>query len=198
MKKSIGKTDPDTTIHTLPWNRFWARWIDLTIHLLISFLIYRLLSCLSFIGELLPQHYDINLKKYLFFMGMIFIVFIIYETFFLCIFAATPGKALFCIRVIGSDGKKLNVRAAAIRAICLYWFSLYFYILPTLGTIFGFWLSSSYYEKNGTFRWDKYSNCMVCQNLLPRFRRDFAILFSIFCIVIRHIPETVFVYKIFY
>ncbi len=196
MKKSISNANPNTTIGTLPWNRFWARWIDLFIHLLMTFFTYRFLVYLPYLSDLFPQNRDFDLKKYLFLMGITFIVFVIYETIFLCVFSATPGKALFRIRVMGNDGKRLNVSAAATRAVTIYWFVLYFYLLPTIGTIFGFWLSSSYYEKNGTFRWDKYSNCIVFQEPLTRRRRSIAILFSVLCITIRHIPEFIFLYKI--
>ena len=178
----------------LPWDRFWARWIDLVIHLLVSFLIAYFLVKNTCIIDLF--HLNNDILKYAIFWVWICIAFVIYETFFLCVFTATPGKALFRIRVFSSDGKKLNVRAAAIRSITLYFFGLYFYIFPTITPIIGFWLSSYYYKKTGKFRWDKFSNCILHQNSLSSRRRNISIGCSVFCIATRHIPDIIIVYEI--
>jgi uncharacterized RDD family membrane protein YckC len=180
--------------YPLPWDRFWARWIDLFIHLFIS--------CFIFILFVYDPSLDVSklntgiiIKRIIIVLVMAFVAFIVYETFFLCLLATTPGKALFGISVLGSNGKKLNVRAAVVRAVSLYASCLYFYILPTIGPFLGFWLSSYYYTRNGRFVWDKLSDCVVCQKTISKKRRNISRLFSILFIVIRHAPETLFLYE---
>ncbi len=185
-----------TCSFSLPWDRFWARWIDLLIHVLITFTIFYFLvyDPSENVGHL---NSPILLNKILIVLLIGFISFVFYETFFLCVFAATPGKALFRIQVLDCAGMKLKVLQALKRAFSFYCLGLFFYILPTIGPPIGFWLSSYYYTKTGKFRWDKTSGSVVSQKeISTACRRQFIILSSV-CIVVRHLPEIVFMVCIF-
>jgi len=182
---------------SLPWDRCWARCIDLTIHMVIFFLIYRFSGISAYVVELRQQTGHINFTMYIIVWGIVIALFLLYEILFLCIFGATPGKILFKIRVVGSDGKKLGFGAAFLRAISLSWFGLYLYFGISFGLIIGFFLSSRYYKKTGTFRWDTFSNSIVSQIPLTTWRRNVSILLAIFFITLRLLPECIFVYVSF-
>ncbi len=180
--------------YPLPWNRFWAKWIDLFIHLLISCLLF-LIFVYDPSVDVSKLNTNIVIKNIIITLAIAFLAFVVYDTFFLCIFASTPGKALLGISVLGNTGKKLNVRAAIVRAVSFYASCLYFYILPTIGPFFGFWLASYYYSRTGRFLWDKLSYSIVHQKGISEKRRIISKLFSILFILIRHAPEFVFMYE---
>jgi uncharacterized RDD family membrane protein YckC len=190
--------DQQTKSFPLPWDRFWARCIDLLLHLFISFLMYFLLGVGSCMEKLVQQTSDINFVKYIHIINFIIIwsivsaVFLFYESFFLSIFGATPGKALFRIKVTGSDGSKLSFGAALVRAIYVYWFGHYFYLFTPDAYTIGYWFSSRYYKKTGTFRWNKASGSTVNQEALATLRRKLLILLAVFCLMLREIPLLVF------
>jgi len=115
----------------------------------------------------------------------------------LSFFGATPGKALFSIKVTDSEGQKLSLRAALIRAIYVYLFGHYFSLLTPDGYVIGYWFSSRYYKKTGTFRWNKASNSIVSQTPLTLLRRKLLIMLAIFCLIMREVPILFVVYKVF-
>lgn len=182
----------------LPWNRFWARCIDLLLQLLISFLIYFLLGIGSYLQELTTQTGNI---KYFQFINVVItwvivsVVFLVYESFFLVAFGASPGKALFRIEVIGNDGNELSIDAALRRAISLYWFGHYFFLFNSNIFIIGYWFSGRYFKKTGTFRWDKISNSVVIQHDLSSRLRYLLIILGSICITIRVAPLLIMSYN---
>jgi uncharacterized RDD family membrane protein YckC len=179
----------------LPWDRFWARCIDLILHYLISFSIYFFSGIGSYAKELMHQTGYYYLMMFIIVWTIVSVVFLLYESFFLSVFEATPGKALFHISVTGSDGKKLSFGAALVRAISLYWFGHYFFLFGPDVFVIGYWFSSRYYKKTGTFRWNKTSNSIVSQEPLTLLRRKLFILLAIFCITLRLVPGIVIAYK---
>lgn len=187
--------------YSLPWDRFWARCIDLTLQMGISLLVYLVIYFSSDIinpsfTNLLNQSGKINFKIWLIIWVTVSVVFILYETIFLSVFATTLGKALFNIRVTEINGEKLSFNGALIRAISFYWFALYFLVFATFGPIVGFWFSSRYYKKTGTFRWDKFSGSIVNQLPLTVCRRNIAVCLAVSCIILWLIDQSVFLHKI--
>jgi uncharacterized RDD family membrane protein YckC len=172
----------------LPWDRFWARCIDLLLQLLISFLIYFLLGIGSYLQELTTQTGNI---KYFQFINVIItwvivsVVFLLYESLFLIVIGASPGKALFRIKVKGNDENKLSLNSALRRAISLYCFGHYLFLFNLNIFVIGYFFSGRYFKKTGTFRWDKVSNSVVIQNSLSSRRRNLLIMLGIICITIR-------------
>lgn len=182
----------------LPWDRFWARCIDLLLQLLISFLIYFLLGTGSYLQELTTQSGNI---KYFQFINVVItwvivsVVFLIYESFFLVVFGASPGKALFRIEVIGNDENKLSINLALRRAISLYWFGHYFFLFNLNIFVIGYFFSSRYFKKTGTFRWDKTSNSVVIQHDLSSRRKHLLTILGSICIAIRVLPPLIMAYN---
>ncbi|MFA5385840.1 MAG: RDD family protein [Eubacteriales bacterium] len=179
----------------LPWDRFWARCIDLPIHYLILFLILIFSGVSSYVAGLTPIEYK-GVKVLIIAWAVLSAEFILYEFIFLSIFGATPGKALFRIKVTGNDGKKLSFSAALVRALSVYCFGHYLFVFQEVFVI-AYWFSSRYYKKTGTFRWDKASDSVVSQGLLTLLRRKLLILLAIFCITLRLSPVLIIVYKFF-
>jgi uncharacterized RDD family membrane protein YckC len=187
----ISTTNQEQQIQSfpLPWDRFWARCIDLLIHFIILFLIFLFLRFFLRLGDYpFDSSNSIKFRIDIIVFVILCIEFLLYESLFLSFFGATPGKALFSIKVTDSEGQKLSFRAALIRAIYVYWFGHYFSLLTPDGYVIGYWFSSRYYKKTGTFRWNKASNSIVSQKPLTLLRRKLLIMLAIFCLIMREVP----------
>ena len=129
----------ETKSFPLPWDRFWARCIDLLIHYLILILIYSILILFgisSYLSELSPNSKIVIIIAW----AIISAVFIIYEFVFLSIFGATIGKALFRIKVKGKDGRNLSVSRALKRVLYVFYFGHYLFVLQEIFLIAYFFL----------------------------------------------------------
>jgi len=189
--------DQQTKSFPLPWDRFWARCIDLLINLLILFSIFVFLRIGSSLTELINQDStSASIKVIIIVWLIVSAEFLLYEFLFIGIFGATPGKYLFRIKVIGSDGEKITFSAAWRRAISVYWFGHYFSLLTIDGYVFGYWFSSRYYKKTGIFRWNKASNSVVIQAPLSPLRRKLLILLAVACLVLREFPLLIFLIEL--
>jgi len=189
---SVKVQEPANPSFLLPWDRFWARCIDLAIHALLFFLIYMFSGIGSYVYKLNQAGWS-YIKLYIIVWPIVCVVFLLYESIFLSIYGATPGKALFRIRVTGSDGKKLSFGVALLRAISLYWFSCYFFLFSFDVFVIGYWFSGRYYKKTGIFKWDKIINSSVSQKPLKPFCRKIFIIFAVFCIALRLLPSLIVV-----
>ncbi len=180
---SIANQNQQVQSFPLPWDRFWARCIDLFIHYLILFLIILIsifLGVSSYISELSPNSKIVLIIAW----AIISAVFIIYEFVFLSIFGATPGKFLFRIRITENDGNKLSISKALKRVLYVFCFGHYLFMFQEIFLI-AYFFSGRYYKKTGKFRWDKASDSMASQGLLTPLRRKYLILLAIFCITLR-------------
>jgi uncharacterized RDD family membrane protein YckC len=206
VKESINEQKPNimkkqeqhTQSFPLPWDRFWARCIDLLIHFLILFLIFIFLRIFLRLND---YPFDSSLSMKLLIATIVWAIvsveFLLYESLFLHFFGATPGKALFRIKVTDSEGQNLSFRMALVRAIYVCWFGHYFSLLTIDGYIIGYWFSSRHYKKTGNFRWNIASNSIVLQKPLTLLRRRLLILFAFFCLVLREIPLLIALIKLF-
>lgn len=182
----------------LPWDRFWARCIDLLIHFIILFSIFMFLRIFFKLSDY-PFNASSSIKFLLdaIVLVILCIEFLLYESLFLHFFGATPGKALFHIKVTDSEGQKLSFRAAFVRAIYVYWFGHYFSLLTADGYVIGYWFSGRRYKKNGKFRWDKASNSIISQKPLSILRRRLLIMLAIFCLTMREVPLLIVLIVVF-
>jgi len=184
----------ETKSFPLPWDRFWARCIDLPIHYLILFLILILPGISSCITDLTPIAYS-SKKVLIAAWAIISVEFILYESIFLSTLGATPGKILFRIKVTGNDGRKLSFTASLTRALYVYCFGHYLFVFQEI-FIIAYIFSGRYFKKAGTFKWDKACNSVVSQELLNPLRKTFLILLAIICLTLRLSPALFIIYKI--
>lgn len=204
MTESISRTESEivtnlekrTKSFPLPWDRFWARCIDLLINLLIIFLIYLIYFYFKISGHNWSQFHNsisVKLLETVIVLVILFIEFSLYESLFLHFFGATPGKALFRIKVTDSERQYLSFRAALVRSIYVYWYGHFFSLFTPDGYLVGYLLSGYHYKKIGTFRWDKASKSIVSQNPLNPLRRKLIILFAFIFLILREIPLLILV-----
>jgi len=190
---SIANQNQQVQSFPLPWDRFWARCIDLLIHYLILILIYSILILFgisSYLSELSPNSKIVLIIAW----AIISAVFIIYEFVFLSIFGATIGKALFRIKVKGKDGRNLSISKALKRVLYVFYFGHYLFVLQEIFLI-AYLFSGRFYKKTGTFRWDTTSDSVVSQGLLTPLRRKLLILLAITCLSLRLSPVLFITYK---
>ena len=102
----------------LPWRRYWARVLDYS---LVALAVDRLL-------ELFPMWSYPRLPLYL-------LVMLLVEPLVLMLFATTPGKAIFGIRVTDPEGKRLSYGAGVERTWSVLWDGMGMNI-PLLGWYF--------------------------------------------------------------
>lgn len=89
----------------LPWRRYWARMLDLLLcSMAAARLIVHLLSWWEFGST-----------------ALVLLLMLLLEPLSLCLFATTPGKLIFGIRVTDPDGKKLRYNAALERTWGVLW-----------------------------------------------------------------------------
>ena len=120
----LAALDQDTPVEdapprlNLPWRRYWARVLDYS---LVALAVDRLL-------ELFPMWSYPRLPLYL-------LVMLLVEPLVLMMFATTPGKAIFGIRVTDPEGKRLNYAAGIERTWSVLWDGMGMNI-PLLGWYF--------------------------------------------------------------
>lgn len=193
----IGNQDQKATQYPLPWDRFWARCIDLFLQAVLCFLIWIFSGIGSWVSGTIHKRdlQDIShltnphfWQVYLIFFAMMSLAFFLYEVFSVSVLGATPGQILFKIKIADREGRKLNFYNAFKRSIYLFWFGYYFYNFTFHGFIIGYWLSSRYYKKRGTFRWDQASDSIINQETLTRTRKRVYRFLAMCCLFVCMVP----------
>lgn len=87
----------------LPWRRFWARDLDMMV-------------CGFLVGIVFPGERSQAMTLLLTLLTLVLL-----EPLCLQLFATTPGKAIFGIRVTDADGGRLSYSAAIQRTCCVLW-----------------------------------------------------------------------------
>lgn len=133
-----------------PWIRFWARWIDTTIFLIIATLI--LIAVIHFIPYLtiLLQIPD-TLYGIIFLFTYVFI-----EAFLLSTLGTTPGKTLFKIKLRDKNHKKLSYKIALRRSFTVWYVGLGigFPLIQIITQIYAY----KHLKKHGITSWDSDEN----------------------------------------
>ena len=129
----------------LPWRRYWARVLDYS---LVALAVDRLL-------ELFPMWSYPRLPLYL-------LVMLLVEPLVLMLFATTPGKAIFGIRVTDPEGKRLSYGAGVERTWSVLWDGMGMNI-PLLGWYFEY-KSLQEAEEEITLPWEWESDLTFADN----------------------------------
>ena len=104
-----------------PYRRFFARWFDIYLYLLL------LCSVVRFSGyDLL----DAMMSSWAMFS---LLPFVLLEAIILHLTKTTPGKFLLRLRVVGPEEEALSLRAALVRSLRVYILGLGFMVLPLTG-----------------------------------------------------------------
>ena len=125
------------------WQRFFARFIDLTIFSLIAW-------CLGAASGLL-EHGEVWNPRFIALLLPPFL-WIPFEAIFLAVWGATPGKALLGLHVVNADGEKLSFRQAFLRSFDV-WFVGCGMELPILNILLKV-MSLFRYRQLGETSWD--------------------------------------------
>lgn len=125
------------------WQRFFARFIDLTIFSLITW-------CLGAASGLL-EHGEVFNPRFIALLLPPFL-WIPFEAIFLAVWGATPGKALLGLQVVNADGAKLSFRQAFSRSFDV-WFVGCGMELPFLNILLKV-MSLFRYRQLGETSWD--------------------------------------------
>ena len=132
-----------------PWIRFWARYTDMYfISLVVGFLI-----------GLVSEEWIYEVSEIV--LGIIVAAtWVVIEPWFLSTWAATPGKALFRIRVTKFDtGQKLNYSESFLRAANV-WFRGLGLAIPVVNLVTQF-VAYNHLKASGVTTWDKNSNSVT-------------------------------------
>ena len=143
-----------------PWIRLWARAIDYVLFLVVYYLLIFILStqgaAIRFSENLMI---DVLIWPMLANAPLAF-----YEAFWISTIATTPGKALFCIRVLTKDGAKLSFPQALARAfsVIIHGFAFFLPLLP----ITTLWSSYKEIKLTGVAYWDKREKNQIAHSSL--------------------------------
>jgi uncharacterized RDD family membrane protein YckC len=144
-KKTIQK---EPTV--MPWRRFWARFIDMQIFMLLVFSVF-----ISLTGESFEEYnYGYHIIS--------FFLWIFVEAFLLSSFGTTIGKWALGIIVRDKNGEILQFSSALNRSSNV-WVSGLGLGIPLL-TPFFMLFSYSDLNKNKITSWDKKNNCRISHN----------------------------------
>ncbi len=128
-----------------PWTRFWARTIDIWIFLCFSLGILAGLRSLGW-----------TTTSYVYFSERVFILLLpawhLIEAYMISHWAATPGKALLGIRVLGQDGEPLSYSPSVRRSLGVFVIGLGCF-LPFLQLILPI-MAYFYLKQHGRTFWD--------------------------------------------
>lgn len=144
----------------LPWRRYWARCLDFAIYMLL----------VDRIMESFPRW---SYLSGLFYLAAMLVM----EPLMLSLFATTPGKAIFGIRVTDPEGGRLSYGNALVRTWTVMWEGEAMRI-PLVSLYFQF-KSLSAAENDQTLSWEWDSDLTFRDDKLWRYAVYFTVLFAV-------------------
>ncbi|UUZ67313.1 RDD family protein [Polaromonas sp. P2-4] len=177
---STEKSNPNTSSPLIAtfWPRFWARCIDLP-------LIWVFVSVVGIFGpnirDLIPGGIGVAIDL-IFWMTVLCIAVLLYDTIWIAMLGATPGKALFGLKVQSVDLRAPTTDEAFRRARSHLSSGLYFTIFfPVIQSLSAFNLWRNRNVSTSTV-WDLRSRTFVQQLPIGYFRYLVAAMIAIVCI----------------
>tara|TARA_B100001057_G_C22744162_1_gene909073 strand:+ start:613 stop:1353 length:741 start_codon:yes stop_codon:yes gene_type:complete len=165
-----GIKSEQTCSQVRPWVRYWARLIDI---LILAFFLGGIL------GILYPSVLEISENL----LGVLMLlIYVFIEPAMVASWGATPGKAIFKIRVRKSDGTNLNYNEALVRSFKVYilGLGLGLPIVSLITNIFAYVRLT----KEGITSWDEQGNFKVTHQIIGVWPIIFIFLLFIFFIFI--------------
>lgn len=158
-----------------PWRRYWARFIDYTLFLVVGGL-----PAIILLIALLPDNpLAIALGRGEPLSGFKFrllwcVVWVFVEALLLSTFGTTPGKFLFNIQVRNEDERKLSYTQALRRGIGVWFFGQAF-CFPPFQAIAN-WASYRRFTKQGRTKWDEAGNIQVTTYPMGKLKASLAVI----------------------
>lgn len=166
-----------------PWIRLFARWLDVSLYLIIFILVFYLIT-----------GYDITEIKYISLLIILSYVFV--EPILLSTWGYTPGKALCMTKIKNSEGvEKLSYRKALIRSLRIWWNGLG----TAIPLISLFTLIHAYdkLKKRGNTSWDETGHFLVLHKQLCKKRSFLLLMIGVLLIasVIFNVVDKAYLYN---
>lgn len=155
----IGQSDQKKLLAGGFWDRFFARCIDLPIAVIVAAVISIFIPEFPEHGHLMPIWIILNMA-----IGLVIlcIVMVLWDSFWVSRYGATPGKMLFGLIIRDKNGEVPSWKIAKTRATAFLGQGLYYTIFFPLLQILG--LISAWRRRNDAQPWDKVLGTQVLQS----------------------------------
>ena len=155
----ISHVDQNMLLAARFWDRFFARCIDLPIAIIVVAVVSIFIPEFPEYGHLMPLWTILNMA-----IGLVIlcIVMVLWDSFWVSRYGATPGKMLFGLIIRDKNGEMPSWKTAKTRATAFLGQGLYYTIFFPLLQILG--LISAWRRRNEVQPWDKVLGTQVLQS----------------------------------